>query len=705
MTAKTKTDLKALFTPESVCVIGASKTPGKVGHDILKNIIDYGFKGKIYPINPKYKEIYSLRCYPKVEDIEDNVDLAVIAIPARFVPDTVKQCGEKGVKSIVIISAGFKEIGRQGAKLEREILQLSKKYNIRIQGPNCLGVINTAAALNASFAGQMPKKGNIAFISQSGAMGTAILDWSFESNIGFSKFISLGNKVDLDESDFISALSDDPQTKVILLYLEDVKDGENFVAAVKKTIPKKPILILKAGQSASGRKAAVSHTGSLAGSNIAYKTIFKQYGIIEVDTISDLFDYALTFSTQPIPKDSAICILTNAGGPGIITTDATEKNDLKLARFKEETIRKLQETLPPSAALYNPVDILGDAPPERYYNTLKILAEDENISAIIILLSPQVSTKPTETAYEIMKLKEKISKTLVCVFMGGPQVEEARNILSKNKIPTFSFPEDAVESVAAMVKYSEMREYVKKLEKNPVAGDKQKVKEIFSKVRQQNRINLIGVEALEVLKAYNIKTPETILADNSEEAVEFADKIGYPVVLKIESPDILHKTDVGGVALNIKNEKEVKKAFVGMVSTVKKLAPKAKIYGVQVQKQNKKGTEIIIGVSKDVQFGHLLMFGLGGIYVNFLKDVSFRAIPVYKGEAFKMIKETKTYNLLKGVRGQPPSDIDSIIDVVYKISQLIEDFPQITELDINPLFTYEVNKGSLAVDAKITLSK
>jgi acetyl coenzyme A synthetase (ADP forming)-like protein len=698
-------NLTALFKPKSICVIGASIKPGKVGYDIFKNIIDYGFNGKLYPINPSYDFILGYKCYPTVLDVKQDIDLAIIAIPAKFVIDVAKQCGESKVKNLVIISAGFKEVGREGAKLEKQLIDLSKEYGFRIQGPNCLGVIDTNTPVNASFAGQMPIKGNIAFISQSGAMGTAILDWSFDNNIGFSKFISLGNKADLNESDFILYLGEDNQTKVILVYIEDVRNGQQFIDTIRRTIPKKPILILKSGKSVAGQKAAVSHTGSLAGSNISYQTTFKQYGVIEVNSISDLFDYAKVFSTQPIPKDNSICILTNAGGPGIVATDSAEKNNLNLRVLKESTLQELQNFLPSSASIYNPVDILGDAQPEIYSKALGTILRDENISSIIILLSPQVSTKPTETALEIVKLNKIIDKPLVCVFMGGPQVTEAKKILAMNRIPVFNFPEDAVESISALVKYKHMCEIIKELKKVKIIGDKNKVKSIIEKVLAENRYSLIGSEASQILESYNIKTAKTYLAENSEEALIIADKIGYPVVLKIASPDILHKSDFGGVILNIKNEKELRESFIGMISNSKKLFPNARIYGIDVQEQGEKGKEIIIGVNKGDPFGHLLMFGLGGIYVNFLKDVSFRLIPIYENEALKMIAETKTYQLLKGVRGEAPSDIDSIINTIYSISQLIEDFPIISELDINPLFVYNVNNGCLAVDVKITLYK
>ncbi|MHA1754086.1 MAG: acetate--CoA ligase alpha subunit, partial [Candidatus Odinarchaeia archaeon] len=452
-----KNNLKKLFKPDSICVIGASNKKGKIGNAIFTNIINYGFKGRIYPVNPKYEKIYDYKCYSKITEIEDDVDLAVIVIPARFVVDTVRECGLKNVKNVVVISAGFKEIGREGAKRERELIQICKEYNMRLLGPNCLGVIDTGTPLNASFAGQMPIKGNIAFISQSGALGTSILDWSIGNNIGFSKFISLGNKADIDESDLLSEIGNDPNSKVILFYLEDVKNGEKFIKTVQKTVREKPILVLKSGQSNAGQRAAVSHTGSLAGSNIAYQTAFKQYGVIQVKTISDLFDYAIIFSTQPLPKNDTVCILTNAGGPGIVATDACELNNLKLVSLSKNTVFQLQKNLPSSAAVYNPVDILGDASPERYKKALKIILKDKKIGSILLILTPQVYTKPTETALEIIKLKKEITKPLAAVFMGGSQVEEAKKLLLEENIPVFDFPENAVEALSALNNYAAIK--------------------------------------------------------------------------------------------------------------------------------------------------------------------------------------------------------------------------------------------------------
>ncbi|WEU40442.1 MAG: acetate--CoA ligase [Candidatus Odinarchaeum yellowstonii] len=695
--------LASLFNPRSVCIVGASAKPGKLGYNILENIVKYGYTGKVYPVNPNYQNILGLPVYSNVSEIEDVIDLAVIVIPADAVVKVAEECGANHVKTLVVISAGFKEIGKEGAEREKALKDICEKYKMNLLGPNCLGVIDTFTPLNASFAAQMPIKGNIAFISQSGALGTAILDWSFKNRIGFSKVISLGNKAGLDESDFIAALAADANTRVILLYIEDIKDGVKFIKTLEKTVKIKPVLVLKSGSSAAGQRAAASHTGSLAGSKIAYETAFKQFGALQVETISDLFNYAKVFSTQPLPKDNSVCILTNAGGPGIIATDACEKYGLKLAQLSSETLNALRERLPSNASIYNPVDILGDAQPERYYKALEALKDDENISSIIIILTPQATTKPTETVVELLKLTDKIGKPTTFSIMGGEMVAEAKKILSENNIPVFSFPEDAVETISALVRYKLIRERKTPRRKFKVSADKETVNEIIRRVLSENRRTLLSSEACKILSLYGVKTPKVLLASNSEDACEAASEIGYPVTLKIASPDIIHKSDVGGVALNIKNEEDVRKTFIGMYANAHKLFPNARIYGVEVYEYVEKGREIIIGVNKDLQFGHLLMFGLGGVYVNFLRDVSFRVLPVNIHDVEEMIQETKVYNLLKGVRGEQPADIEETVKTILAVSQLVEDFPLISELDVNPLFVYNKGEGCIAVDVKMSL--
>ncbi|MHA1332887.1 MAG: acetate--CoA ligase alpha subunit [Candidatus Odinarchaeia archaeon] len=695
---------RKLFTPSSIAIVGASRTPGKVGYDILFNVIKCGFSGKIYPINPSADAILGVKCYKNILELPETPDLVIMAIPAERVLEVAEDCGKKGVKILTIISAGFREIGGEGGEREKKLLKICKKYGIRVQGPNCLGVINTDPPLNASFAMQIPTKGNVAFVSQSGALGTSILDWSSAIGFGFSKFVSLGNKMDLDETDFLNALLSDDHTRVIVMYIEDVKNGEKFIKTAEKAVRRKPVIILKSGQTPEGVKAATSHTGALAGSDTAYETAFNQVGVIRVNKIRDLFDYAFIFSTQPLPENRNVGIVTNAGGPGIIAADAVSTYNLKMARLEKETLKKLRENLPPNASVINPIDILGDAKADRYVSALKILVHDPNVGSIIVILTPQRPTDPVGTAKAIVEISKTVNKPITAVFMGGSSIKSAREILLDAGIPCYSFPEDAISSLEALIRY---KEYISAPIKHPPPKFKvevEKVKEVINRVYADGRLTLLEHEANEILLSYGINVPETILAQDSDEAVEFAEEIGYPVALKVASPQILHKSDIGGVRLNLMNAEEVRRAFINIIVNARNYLPDARIYGVVVQKQVKLGRELIIGVKKDIQFGHLIMFGLGGIYVNFLKDVAFKIAPLTVEDAHEIVKQTKAYTLLKGVRGEKQADINAVIETILRVSQLVTDFSEIVEMDLNPLFAYSEGEGCIAVDAKVTLS-
>jgi len=700
--------IKDLFAPRSVAIIGASRNPAKVGHTILRNAVKSGYKGKIYPINPKAKEILGIRCYKSILDVPDEVDLAVIAVPAPTVLDVAKECGEKGVKYLVVISAGFKEIGGEGVDRERNLISIGKKYGMRILGPNCLGFIDTYTPLNVTFAAVMPRKGRIAFISQSGALITAILDWSIRRGIGFSKIISLGNKADLNETDFIQALGQDENTNVILLYIESIENGSKFIEVARKVSVEKPIIVVKGGITEAGAKAAMSHTGAMAGSFTSYSVAFKKSGILLASTLDELFDYALAFSNQPIPASNNIAIVTNAGGPGIITADLSVKHGLRLSSFNINTINKLRSKLPPAASIYNPVDVLGDARADRYEFAIKTVLSDENVSGLIVILTPQAMTEPLETAKAILRAHSMYpNKPIIAAFIGGETVEEAAKLLIENGIPCFDLPERAVIAMKGLCMY---REYLDSLEKEPERivrfydVDLTRARRIIEKVREGGRKVLLEVEAKELIRAYGIPTPLTVLVKTEDEAVEAANKIGYPVVLKVSSPQILHKTDIGGVVLNINSDREVREAFRTILNRARKYVPRAVLYGITVQKMVPRGREVIIGVSKDPTFGYLIMFGSGGIYANLFRDVSFRLTPVTLGEVKEMLRETKAYAILKGIRGEPPADISSVINVILRVNQLIQDIPEIVEMDINPLFVYEEGEGCLALDVKIVIS-
>ncbi|MFX0178130.1 MAG: acetate--CoA ligase family protein [Candidatus Hodarchaeota archaeon] len=716
-------DISYFFNPKSIAIIGASATTGKVGYNVLKNIIDSKYKGKIYPINPKTKEILGHKSYSSILEIPDEVDIAIFVIPGKRVNSAAEECGKKKVKGLVIISAGFKEIGGEGVKREEELVKIARKYNMRIIGPNCLGFIGIN--YNGSFAANTPKKGHIAMISQSGAMLTGMMDYSIDQPFGFSCNISLGNKADLDEVDFIEFLANDEETKVILCYLESIDNGEKFLNIVPKGAKKKPIIILKSGVSDAGARAASSHTGALAGADIAYDLAFNKAGVLRAKTISDLFDYGEMFLYQPIPKENSFAIITNAGGPGIVATDAFEIEKLKLAQFSENILHTLRDNLPPEAAIFNPVDIIGDASPERFEFTIKTvfglnskfneINNNDEISThgALIIMSPQAQTHPNDVVKRIHDLSSRYlqDKPIVCSLIGGISIREATKYLKDHQIPCYPFPERAAQSLRSLVKYSEFLESepLEKIEIPKSKVDKNRVRDIFQKAREDGRTVLLSHETSEVFECYGVKSPKSRLAKTPREAMQFQKEIGR-AVMKIVSPQIIHKTDVGGILLNIETPEQAFEAYIQIIDNTKKFGPHtAIIYGVEVQEmvdfsKEKKVTELILGMSRDPQFGPLLMIGSGGIYANFLKDVSFAlSYKFSKDDAKKMLQNTRIFNLLQGVRGESPSDIDSIIDVLLRLSQLVNDFPEIMELDINPLLSFI--EGYSAVDIKITISR
>jgi acetyltransferase len=690
------------FSPKSVAVIGASREPGKLGSQILSNILSGQYPGKVYPVNPKATEISGLKCYPDVSSIPDIPDLAIVVVPAKIVCSVIEECGKKGTKAAIVISAGFKESGDEGRKREQELVNVAKKYGCRIIGPNCLGIIDTYSDLNVSFAPVMPGKGSIAFISQSGALISAVLDWSRKQKIGFSRIISMGNMADVSESELIEACAEDERTKVILFYVEGVKDGKEFINRVSKITTKKPVIAIKAGLTGSGSKAASSHTGSLAGMAEAYSAAFKKTGVLQVAHMEELFDLSLAFAYQPPIKGDRIAIITNAGGPAVIATDAVEKQGLKIAPLSEQTMKTLKENLPPAANTHNPVDVLGDATEQGYKIALDNVMKDNAVDGIVVILTPQTITRPLETAHVVVENANRYKKTVVTSFMGGVSVEVAIDFLRQSRIPNYEFPERAVRALRGMVDYAKIVQREKS--QSTVQGiDREKATEIFESVKKSGVKNLTDFQAREIFEAYGVKGPKRYLAKDAMSAVEYANKIGYPVVAKIVSPDILHKTESGGVRINIMDASEMEKAFNDIITSVKNYLPSARIEGIEIQEMVKGIQEIIIGVKKDVQFGHLIMFGLGGIFVEALKDVTFGIVPVDREEASDMIKEIKSYKLLTGFRKLPEADIPSIVDTILRVSKLCEHFPEIKELDINPLIVKSKGNGVTMVDARIIL--
>jgi len=697
--------LENFLKPNSVAVIGASNNTKKVGYAVLKNIIDFGFEGEILPVNLKEKEILGLKVYPSILDIEQKVDLAIFVVPAEVCIQTAKDCVEKGIKNIIIISAGFKEIGLEGARLERELFVLCKDNGINVLGPNCVGYIDTQNKLNASFTTLFPNPGNIALISQSGSVITSIVDWSIPEHIGFSKIISLGNKMDLNETDFLESLANDPNTKVVLMYIEGIDDGNNFLRVAKEVIRTKPIVAIKAGISDAGARAASSHTGALAGSKTAYFTAFKKGGIVRADSLEDLFNYGMALSSQPAMANNSIAIITNAGGAGILATDYASEMGLRLSSLLPEKAQILRENLPVAASVHNPIDVLGDAGADRYKFVLDTCMSDDSISGLIVLMSPQAMTEYKETTDVIIGYSQNLMKPLIVCYLGGVSNKESMERLRENNIPCFSFPHAAVRAMTGIYNYSNVKQKKDETYEH-FEVDRESVRKIFTEVLNDKRLVLLEYETMHVAKCYGLSSPETQLAKTPEEAIEFADAMGYPVALKISSPDILHKSDLGGIILNITTPEEVRGSFNTILRRISKRMPDAKIYGITVQKQmQKKGKEIIVGANRDPQFGHLIMCGLGGIYVNFLEDVAFRLNPVSRLEAQEMLAETKAFKLLKGVRGEPPSDIQALIDTILRISQLLTDYPLISELDINPLWVFKENEGVSILDMKITIKK
>jgi acetyl coenzyme A synthetase (ADP forming)-like protein len=689
--------------PRAVAVIGASRDSDKLGYSILSNIIQYGFSGDVYPINRKADEILGLKCYPSVLDVPGSIDLAVIVVPYKYVAITLKECGQKGVKGVIVISAGFREAGLEGVHREKELSAIVEEFGMRLIGPNCLGVIDTYCPLNASFAAGMPPAGEIAFMSQSGALCTSILDWALAKGIGFSRFVSLGNKADVDEIDLLEAWEEDPQTKVVLIYTEGLTDGQRFIEVARRVTKNTPVVAVKSGTTSAGSRAVSSHTGSLAGSEQAYKAAFSQAGVVRAESIEEMFDYSVAFSYQPPLRGDRIAIVTNAGGPGIMATDALERSGLQMASLSTETIETLQAGLPSASNTYNPIDVLGDALADRYGLALEAVIRDDGVHGVMVILTPQVMTQIEKTAELVGQISGRYDKPVVGCFMGEAKVGIGIKILGRHRVPNYGFPERAANALRAMLEYYRWRE-TPPLEVPVFEVDKDGVRDLFERVKAEGRLSIGDAEARQVMEAYGIPVPQSRLAGTAEEAVRFAEEIGFPVVMKIASPDILHKTDIGGIKLDIRTPADVRDAFDLLTYRAMRYMPEAELWGCQVQEMVGGGKEVILGMNRDPQFGPLMMFGLGGIYVEALKDVTFRIAPFSRDEARAMLTEIRAVNLLRGVRGEPPADLEAIEDVLLRLSQLVTDFPEIVEMDINPLIVFEKGRGAIGVDMRLVLS-
>lgn len=704
---KEHNNLDYIFNPHSIAVIGATEKPNSVGRSVFENLINSSFKGKIYPVNPKRKKILGHTSYSSIKEIPENIDLAVIATPATSVPEIILECQKQNVYAAIIISSGFKEIGEVGRKLEEEILL--NKGKLRIIGPNCLGIINPYNGINATFASDMALKGSIAFISQSGALGTAVLDWSLKEKIGFSAFVSIGSMIDVNWGDLINYFGNDSNTKSILMYVESISDARGFLSAAREVALTKPIILIKAGRTMESAQAAKSHTGAMTGSDEVLNTALKRVGILRVDSIETLFGMAEVFSKQPLTKGPNLAIVTNAGGPGVIATDALIINKGKLAKLQDKTFDDLNKFLPSAWSHNNPVDILGDASADLYYKTIEVVAKDSNVDGILIILTPQFMTDATGVALKIAEFAN-IDKPVFASWMGAKSVDEGIKILLDANIPTFEYPDLACSTFANMWSYNynldslyETPKVFSELETEKEINLKYKtITNIINKARAENRTILDEFESKLVLQTFDIPIVQTTVAKNEKEAGDFAQKIGFPVVLKLFSKTITHKSDVGGVILNITSVDEVEKAFLEIKQSLKNFGKEKDFEGVTVQKMIKnEGFELILGSSVDDQFGPVILFGTGGKYVEVYKDRALALPPLTINLAKKLIEKTKVYEALKGIRGSKGVDLEKLEKILVRFSNLIARYPEIKECDINPLLAS--SDQIIALDARIIL--
>ena len=699
--------LESIFAPKNVAVIGATEKEGSVGRTILWNLISSPFGGAVFPINPKRSSLLGIKAYPSIKDVPDTVDLAVIVTPSAAIPGIVAECGEMGVKGIIVISAGFKEIGPEGVELERQLLENARKYKIRIVGPNCLGVMSPVSGINATFAAGMARKGNVAFISQSGALCTAVLDWSFKENVGFSHFVSVGSMLDVDWGDLIYYLGDDPHTESIVIYMESIGNARSFLSAAREVALTKPIIVIKPGRTEGAAKAAASHTGSLTGSDEVLDVAFRRAGVLRVNNISEIFSMAEVLGRQPRPKGPRLTILTNAGGPGVLATDTLLTTGGELAEVSQETMDKLSEFLPSAWSHNNPIDIIGDASPERYAKSLEVAAQDPNSDGLLVILTPQAMTDPTATAEALKSYAKSYDKPILASWSGGQEIAAGEAILNKAGIPTFAYPDDAARAFTYMWQSSHALKTLYETPSLPLdeegsGPDREKASQIIEGVRKSGRTLLTEVESKELLGAYGIPVTPMLIATTPEECAAKSKQLGFPVVIKIHSETITHKTDVGGVKLNIKDEAAAIAAYEEIKESVTRLVSAKDFLGVTIQPMVKmEGYELIVGSSIDPQFGPVLLFGMGGQLVEIFKDRALSLPPLNTTLARRMIERTKIFHALKGVRGRKPVDLVALEKLMVRFSQLVVEQPWIAELDINPLIASP--EGLLALDGRVLL--
>ena len=693
--------LEPFFSPRGVAIIGASASPTKLSFGILRNLTLYGYTGQIAPVNPKEDEILGFKSYPDIASVPDPVDLAVIVLPAQLIPGVVEDCGKRGLKGVIVISGGFKEIGPEGAAVEKSLVTIARRYNMRMIGPNCVGTLDMYTGLNTTFIQGQPARGGIGFISQSGAVVGGVVETIREKYIGFSVIATLGNEADVTETDMIEFLADDERTKVITSYVEAIIDGQRFIQVARKVSRHKPIVMLKAGRTSAGARAVSSHTGSLAGSHTAYKAAFEQAGVIEVETLADLFDISFGFANLPLPKGARIAMITNGGGPAALVSDALAMNGLEMADLSPETRDFLRPHLNPAAQIANPVDMLGAADAAEFTVGLKGILADPNVDIAIAILIPQALVNTDAVAQAIVDQAKGQSKPVVAVMVSEYSTIKAREILHSNGIPMYVNPETPGRVLSAMLRYAQWLNKPALAEKQVSGVSKAEAAKVLEAAKGQPALGEVLTRPL--LSAYGMPVVAGGMTKSADEAVETALRVGYPVVMKIVSPDILHKSDVGGIRLNLADDAAVRTNYVSLIQDIAAKMPQAELEGVLIEAMAPRGQEVIVGMRRDPNFGPLMMFGLGGIYVELFGDVSFRVAPLTREDAADMVRNTRAGRLLTGFRGMPEADVEAVVDTILRLSQLALDFPEVAEIEINPLLVLPKGKGALALDGRVIL--
>lgn len=696
--------LDPIFRPKAIAIVGASRKKGSIGREILHNLMEYEFNGKIFPVNPNAEVIHSIKCFPSVASIPDEVDLAVIVVPKQEVLAVVDECGQKGIRGLVVITAGFKEVGKDGQTLEARLKERVHSYHMRMIGPNCMGIINTDLLVrqNCTFSPTEPLTGNVGFMSQSGALGVAILNIARKVNLGFSYFVSMGNKADVSGNDLLEYWEDDSRTEIILMYLESFGNPRKFTRIARRISRQKPILVVKSGCTTQGARAASSHTGAMAGMDIAIDALLEQCGVLRVNTVEELFDLAIGFSNNPLPRGNRVAILTNAGGPAIMATDAAVNAKLQMAELSDVTQAALRSYLPAEASVLNPVDMIASANKDSYAYCLEMILKDPGVDAAIVTFVPPIMVNPMDIVRSMEQVRKKYAKPVLGVFMARDEFFEEINRVAPDHLPLYIFPESAARTLAAMDRYSRWRARPHS-EVRHFDVDRDRVRTIIQKAGASGRAQLTIVESVEILQAYGISTARQVLAHNREEMQNAAQQIGFPLVLKVASPELTHKTEIGGVVVDVRTEQELLSAFDRLDERLHSQGLKDQVEGYLIQEMMRGGKEVILGMTLDPHYGPLLMFGLGGIFVETIKDVVFRITPITELEAREMIQQIRGFSLLRGVRGDPSVDLSLLAEALERLSQLITDFDELVEIDVNPFWASAVANNSKALDARITI--